>query len=118
MQTSQSLDPDGRKWQRSFRERLKQYNEERESQSRHPPLEDPVFLRTVLAAFLSMAGQNCGFYDIEIARVIDLDFLDEVVEDCEISFRLVTDYGGHDYLEISVHGPSRTISGTKKPDLL
>lgn len=118
METSQSAGLGGRKWQGSFRERLKYDKEAGESPNWSPPLEDPVFLKTVLAAFLSMAGQNSGFYDIEVARVLDLDFLDGVLNDCEISFRLVTDYGGRDYLEISVHGPSPTVAGSEKPGLL
>jgi hypothetical protein len=69
-------------------------------------LDNPKFLQSVLIACLSLTGERCITDGLEIARVIDVEYLEKIAKDSEIAFKLVEDYGGCNYLQISIRGRS------------
>ncbi|MGO9119179.1 MAG: hypothetical protein ACLQPD_16425 [Desulfomonilaceae bacterium] len=90
----------------------------RDSPQNHQSLtEDPRFLRAVLIAFLSMIDEKCVFSGIEVTRVLDLDFLKGIPDNSEIAFKVVQDYSGRDYLQITVRDQPFPFKMPKNTDL-
>jgi hypothetical protein len=77
----------------------------------HQLLENPTFLKAVLIAFLSMIGETCACNSIEITRVIDFDCLESVSDNCGLTFKIIQDYGGHNYLQVTVRDQSYLLKG-------
>ncbi len=69
-------------------------------------LENPKFLQSVLIACLSLIGERGFTEGLEIARVIDLEYLEKIAKDSELAFRLLENCGGCNYLQVSIHGRS------------
>ncbi len=68
--------------------------------------ENPTFLKAVLIAFLSMIGEKCAGSSIEITRVIDFDCLEGIPENSDLTFKVIQDYGGRNYLQVTVRDQS------------
>ena len=112
MEISQHSNCDGTNWLKSLQGSLTK-NCGSGLQNDRSLVKDPRFLKAVLIAFLSMIGDVCVFSGVEITRVLDLDLLKGVPEDSRILFKVVQDYSGRSYLEITVHNQSFPL---KKPE--
>jgi hypothetical protein len=76
------------------------------SSQRQVLLENPKFLQSVLIACLSLTGERGFTEGLEIARVIDLEYLESIAKGSELAFRLLESCGGCNCLEVSIHGRS------------
>ena len=61
-----------------------------------------MFLKKLLIAFVFLLGQNYPVNGLEATWMMDVDFLDRISDDLPIAFRLTKDYGGNNYLEVTV----------------
>lgn len=101
-------------WLKFLQEALR-YDPELSGPENHKVLlGNPTFLKVVLIAFLSMIGEKCASNTIEISRVIDFDCLKGISEDSDLTFKVIRDYSGRNYLQVTVRDQSFPL---RKPGL-
>lgn len=102
MEISPSVNCDKTNWLKFLQDALAEDSESIRRQSHQSLTEDPGFLKAVLITFLSMIDEKCIFGRIEVTRFLDPDFLKAISDDSEITFKVVQDYSGSNYLQITV----------------